>query len=135
MKPSPRIAAHFLRRKAAQHRKTIRGLTSGAIESLMANPWPGNVKQLENLIERAIVLTGTDLVDVEHFPSGVEEAPAPPPRRLRLREVEKLYIFETLEETRWNRAAAARLLGISVRGLQYKLQRYLAETKSIVSAP
>ena len=129
----PLLAAHFLRCKAAQHRKTSRGLTSRAIESLVANPWPGNVRQLENWIERAIVLAGADLVDVEHFPSGAREAP--PPRRLRLREVEKLYIFETLEETRWNRAAAARLLGISVRGLQYKLQRYLAETKSIVGAP
>jgi len=129
----PLLAAHFLRRKAAQHRKTIRGLTSGAIESLVANPWPGNVRQLENWIERAIVLAGAGLVDVEHFPSADREAPSPP-RRLRLREVEKLYIFETLEETRWNRAAAARLLGISVRGLQYKLQRYLAETKSIVGA-
>ena len=131
----PLLAAHFLRRKAAKHRKTIRGLTSGAIESLVANAWPGNVRQLENCIERAIVLAGADLLDVEHFLSGVREATAPPPpRRLRLREVEKLYIFQTLEETRWNRAAAARLLGISVRGLQYKLQRYLAETKSIVGA-
>jgi DNA-binding NtrC family response regulator len=56
------------------------------------------------------------------------------PRRLRLREVEKRYVLETLEQTGWNRAKAARLLGISVRGLQYKLQRYLGEDKSIVSA-
>ena len=135
----PMLVAHFLRRKAARHRKTIRGLTSRAIESLVANPWPGNVRQLENWIERAVVLAGADLVDVEHFPPAVRETAAPPlptvPRRLRLREVEKLYILETLEQTRWNRAAAARLLGISVRGLQYKLQRYLGETRSIVGAP
>jgi len=135
----PMLVAHFLRRKAARHRKTIRGLTSRAIESLVANSWPGNVRQLENWIERAVVLAGADLVDVEHFPPAVRETAAPPlptvPRRLRLREVEKLYILETLEQTRWNRAAAARLLGISVRGLQYKLQRYLGETRSIVGAP
>jgi DNA-binding NtrC family response regulator len=132
----PLLVAHFLRRKAAQHQKTIRGLTSCAIESLVANPWPGNVRQLENWIERAVMLAGADLVDLEHFPSVVRETTAPPlpttPRRLRLREVEKLYILETLAETRWNRAAAARLLGISVRGLQYKLKRYLVEGESII---
>jgi len=135
----PLLVAHFLRRKAARHRKAIRGLTSRALESLMANPWPGNVRQLENWIERAVVLAGADLVDVEHFPPVVRDTTAmpspPPPRWLRLREVEKLYVLETLEQTRWNRAAAARLLGISVRGLQYKLQRYLGESRSIVGAP
>jgi len=135
----PLLVAHFLRRKAARHRKAIRGLTSGALESLMANPWPGNVRQLENWIERAVVLAGADLVGVEHFPPVVRDTTAmpfpPPPRRLRLREVEKLYVLETLEQTRWNRTAAARLLGISVRGLQYKLQRYLGESTSIVGTP
>jgi DNA-binding NtrC family response regulator len=50
--------------------------------------------------------------------------------RLSLRELERLYVLETLEHTRWNRAKAARLLGISVRGLQYKLQRYLGESRT-----
>ena len=134
----PLLVAHFLRRKAAVHRKTIRGLTSRALEGLVANPWPGNVQQLEQWIERAVVLAEADLIDVEHFPSVIRETMTPPlpsmPRRLRLREVEKLYILETLDQTGWNRAKAARLLGISVRGLQYKLQRYLGEDRSIVSA-
>src|SRR5439155_1064441 len=108
------FVTHFLWRKAARHREAIRGLTSRALESLVANPWPGNVRQLENWIERAVVLAGADLVDVEHFPPVVRDTTAmplpPPPRRLRLREVEKLYVLETLEQTRWNRTAAARLL-------------------------
>jgi len=131
----PLLVAHFLRLKAAVHRKAIRGLTARAIEALMAFAWPGNVRQLENWIEQAVVLADEDLLDVEQFPSIYEDArPAPPlsaPRRLRLREVEKQYILDTLEQTRWNRAQAARLLGISVRGLQYKLQRYLGEDKNI----
>ena len=137
----PLLVAHFLRRKAAVHRKTIRGLTSRALEGLVANPWPGNVRQLEQWIERAVVLAEEDIIDVEHFPFVIGDTTATPlpstPPRLRLREVEKLYILETLEQTGWNRAKAARLLGISVRGLQYKLQRYqryLGEDKSIVSA-
>ena len=133
----PLLVAHFLRLKAAVHAKTIRGLTSRAIESLVAYPWPGNVRQLENWIEQAVVLADGDLIDLEHFPSmHQQELTATPlllatPRRLRLRELEKQYILETLEQTRWNRAQAARLLGISVRGLQYKLQRYLGEDRNI----
>jgi DNA-binding NtrC family response regulator len=134
----PLLVAYFLRRKAAVHRKAIRGLTSRALEGLVANPWPGNVRQLEQWIERAVVLAEADLIDLEHFPSVIPETTTPllpsMPQRLRLREVEKRYVLETLEQTGWNRARAARLLGISVRGLQYKLQRYLGEDKSIVSA-
>jgi len=132
----PLLVAHFLREKAAVHRKSVRGLTSQAIEALVAYRWPGNVRQLENWIEQAVVLTDGDLIGLEHFP-GLHEEPRPAPlpvvpaRRLRLREMEKQYILETLEQTRWNRAQAARLLGISVRGLQYKLQRYLGEDKNV----
>ena len=132
----PLLVAHFLREKAAVHRKSVRGLTSQAIEALVAYRWPGNVRQLENWIEQAVVLTDGDLIGLEHFP-GLHEQPRPAPlpvvpaRRLRLREMEKQYILETLEQTRWNRAQAARLLGISVRGLQYKLQRYLGEDKNV----
>ena len=132
----PLLVAHFLREKAAVHRKSVRGLTSQAIEALVAYRWPGNVRQLENWIEQAVVLTDGDLIGLEHFP-GLHEQPRPaslaamPARRLRLREMEKQYILETLEQTRWNRAQAARLLGISVRGLQYKLQRYLGEDKNV----
>ena len=132
----PLLVAHFLREKAAVHRKSVRGLTSQAIEALVAYRWPGNVRQLENWIEQAVVLADGDLIGLEHFP-GLHEQPRPAPlaampaRRLRLREMEKQYILETLEQTRWNRAQAARLLGISVRGLQYKLQRYLGEDKNV----
>jgi transcriptional regulator with PAS, ATPase and Fis domain len=131
----PLLVAHFLRQKAGVHRKTIQGLTARAIQALMDYGWPGNVRQLENWIEQAVVLADGPLIGPEHFPSMVE-APLPPSaplpgRRPPLREMERMYILETLEQTRWNRAQAARILGISVRGLQYKLQRYLGEDKDL----
>ena len=58
----PLLVAHFLREKAAVHRKSVRGLTSQAIEALVAYRWPGNVRQLENWIEQAVVLTDGDLI-------------------------------------------------------------------------
>jgi DNA-binding NtrC family response regulator len=133
----PLLTAHFLRVKSARYGKRIRDVTPGTLDRLVAHAWPGNVRELESVIERAVVMADTDVVDVERLPSFGDDGappPAPKPPRLSLREVERLYILETLEETRWNRAKAARLLGISVRGLQYKLQRYLGDAKSIGGA-
>ena len=93
---------------------------------------------VRELLDRAVAVgrvPAADLGPPGH--PGLHEQPRPAPlpvvpaRRLRLREMEKQYILETLEQTRWNRAQAARLLGISVRGLQYKLQRYLGEDKNV----
>ena len=127
----PLLVAHFIRLMAPEYQKEIRGLTASAMEALMTFSWPGNVRQLENCIEQAIVLVDQELIDLEHFPSILREGVASPlPRSvsgLSLRELEKWYILDTLQRTRWNRSKTAKLLGISVRGLQYKLKRYLQE--------
>lgn len=126
----PLLVAHFLHRLTAEYRKEITGLTARAMEMLMAYTWPGNVRQLENWIEQAVVLVEDRLIGVEHFPSILREGEArraPTTNGLALREVEKRHILETLECLRGNRAQAARVLGISVRGLQYKLRRYQQE--------
>ena len=127
----PLLVAHFLRRLAGEYQKDIRGLTARAMEALVAYSWPGNVRQLENWIEQAVVLADQDLIDIEHFPSFRREGAARPlpitPSGLELREVEKWYVLDTLEQTHWNRSKAAKLLGISLRGLQYKLKRYTEE--------
>jgi transcriptional regulator with PAS, ATPase and Fis domain len=134
----PLLIAHFLRLKGLAYRKNIQGLTSRAMEALMAYSWPGNVRELENWIEQAVVLVDGDLIDNEHFPcmhgEGVEVSLRRTPQRLRLRELEKLYILDTLQQTHGNRSKAARLLGISVRGLQYKLQRYVDKDAGVRNA-
>jgi DNA-binding NtrC family response regulator len=99
--------------------------------ALINYPWPGNVRQLKNWIEQALVLADGDLIDLEHFPSLTREAsevmgaPVPlAPLGLRLEELERWYVLETLRRVDGNRTKAARQLGISLRGLQYKLRRY-----------
>ena len=135
----PLLIAHFLRLKAVEHQREIRGVTAPAIEALMAYRWPGNVRQLENWIEQAVVLADGDLLDVEHFPAMAEEASETVfprgPVGLRLRDLEKRYILDSLERARWNRSKTAKLLGISVRGLQYKLRRYAEEDGTLASIP
>ena len=135
----PLLVAHFLHLTAPAYQKQVRGLTARAMEALMAYSWPGNVRQLENWIEQAVVLVDQDLIDLGHFPSiGREGAAAGHPSNhsgTSLRELEKSHILDTLQRTRWNRSKAAKLLGISVRGLQYKLKRYSREDGEIEGMP
>jgi DNA-binding NtrC family response regulator len=131
-KDIPLLVSHFLRGfMASGHRQDVRGLTSRAMTALTNYAWPGNVRQLKNWIEQALVLADGDLIDLEHFPSLTREAsdvmqsPVPlAPLGLRLEELERWYVLETLRRADGNRTKAARQLGISLRGLQYKLRRY-----------
>jgi DNA-binding NtrC family response regulator len=131
-KDIPLLVSHFLREfMASGHRQDLRGLTSRAMTALTNYNWPGNVRQLKNWIEQALVLADGDLIDLEHFPSLTREAsdvmqgPVPlAPLGLRLEELERWYVLETLRRADGNRTKAARQLGISLRGLQYKLRRY-----------
>ncbi|HEU4367644.1 MAG TPA: sigma-54 dependent transcriptional regulator [Methylomirabilota bacterium] len=128
----PLLAAHFLRSFiASSNQQNTRGLTSRAMTALVNYPWPGNIRQLKNWIEQALVLADGDTIDLQHFPSLTREAsealrPAAPlaPLGLRLEELERWYVLETLRRADGNRTKAARQLGISLRGLQYKLRRY-----------
>jgi DNA-binding NtrC family response regulator len=98
--------------------------------ALVNYPWPGNIRELKNWIEQALVLADGDPIDLQHFPALARESEPPrtsaplAPLGLRLEELERWYVLETLRRADGNRTKAARLLGISLRGLQYKLRRY-----------
>ena len=136
----PLLARHFLDKCSAAHRKRIRGFTPRAMEVLLSYPWPGNVRQIENCIEQAVVLCEDDVVGVEVLslsePGGAREAESFIRIRsgLPLRDVEQEYILRTLQEAGGNRTRAARVLGISLRCLQYKLKAY-AEGAAEAPAP
>jgi DNA-binding NtrC family response regulator len=137
----PLLVAHFLRGfMASGQRKDIRDLAPRAMNALMNYAWPGNVRQLKNSIEQALVLADGEKIDLEHFPSLTRElsetigAPVPSaPLGLRLEELERWYVLETLRRVDGNRTKAARQLGISLRGLQYKLRRYATALDSLES--
>jgi DNA-binding NtrC family response regulator len=106
-------------------------LTPAALELLVGAEWPGNVRQLENCIEQAVVLSERDTIDVDVLPlgepggkRGIETVSPGLPAGLTLRELEQQYILQTLGSVSGNRTQAARLLGISLRCLQYKLKAY-----------
>jgi DNA-binding NtrC family response regulator len=124
------LVEHFLRKFAAAHHKRVPRLTGRAQELLLGAEWPGNVRQLENCIEQAVVLSEHDTIDVDVLPlaeaAGKRGDAGKPglPAGLTLRDLEQQYILQTLDGVGGNRTQAARQLGISLRCLQYKLKAY-----------
>jgi transcriptional regulator with PAS, ATPase and Fis domain len=124
------LAKHFLRKFAAAHGKPVPRLLPRALGSLETYDWPGNVRQLANCLEQAVVLCEGDRIDVSDLPLGAagererRGKEAEWPSGLTLQELEHRYILQTLARAGHNRTEAAKLLGISLRCLQYKLKAY-----------
>ena len=136
----PYLASHFLQRFCREHGKQLRGFTDAALLALVSAPWPGNVRQLENVIERAVVLGADDRVEPADLPAAIT-APRPAagdlagpsgrpagdavvPLKLALAGPEKAIIEHALRHCQGNREAAARLLDINRSTLFNKLRKY-----------
>ncbi|MFC1828237.1 sigma-54-dependent transcriptional regulator [Thermodesulfobacteriota bacterium] len=129
----PLLAQHFLERFAERNRKVVKGFTPGAMDHLIRNEWTGNVRELMNAVERGVVLSRTDYLDVEDL-SSIQEPSGPAVRALPategmpvnmpLDQVEKATILKTLEATAGNKSEAARRLGITRKTLHKKLKKY-----------
>jgi DNA-binding NtrC family response regulator len=119
---------HFLRRFAEKNGKTIRGLTHEARDVLLRYDYPGNVRELENLIERAVVLTRDDVVGSRDLPLTVQDREVEGDRETNLavavEGLERRMIREALARSDGVQTHAAELLGISERALRYKLIKY-----------
>jgi two-component system response regulator PilR (NtrC family) len=136
----PVIAAHILQRLAAENGVAAPRLTPAALEELMRYDFPGNVRELENILERALALSpgeelGPEALALHRIAPEEEEeegAPAQPatqqqaldvPLPTYLDRLEREAILQALGKTGFNRTAAARLLGITFRQLRYRMQR------------
>jgi DNA-binding NtrC family response regulator len=119
---------HFLRRFAEKNGKTIRGLTHEARDVLLRYDYPGNVRELENLIERAVVLTRDDVIGSGDLPLTVQEPEAEDEQGTNLtvtvEAVERRMIRDALARSEGVQTRAAERLGISERALRYKLIKY-----------
>ena len=124
----PPLIEHFLRAFAGKNGKSVRGLTREAREALLRYDYPGNIRELENLIERAVVLTRDDVIGVEDLPLSLE-APASESGDeagliAAVEGLERRMIREALAKADGTQTRAAELLGISERVLRYKLKKY-----------
>jgi two-component system response regulator AtoC len=124
----PLIAEHVVRRLAKKYDWPNLALAPAAVELLCARPWPGNVRQMQNVLARAALLTRGRLIGAEDLqpggPAPVDPAESPLSLKHILAETEQRVIRQALEQENWNRTRAARVLGISRRQLFDKVQLY-----------
>jgi DNA-binding NtrC family response regulator len=138
----PLLIETFLEHFTAKHKRRRKSLSAEAMRLCQRYPWPGNVRQLRNMVERLVITCHKTIIDVEDLPDEIrahdQNATSFVIRAgMSLAEAEKLLIRQTLTHITRNREEAARLLGISRRALQYKLKRYglLEERTAPASAP
>jgi two-component system response regulator HydG len=113
------LAQHFLERAAGTLGRRFEGFAEDALAWLIKQPWPGNVRQLENVVERAATLAkGSWITRADLSTDLVSLVGSSAPRRPTLHEVEQQYVEQVLAETKGDKNAAARILGVSVRTLQ-----------------
>ena len=129
------LAQHFLEKSAARLGKPVKAISAEAAQKLVDYDWPGNVRQLENSIERAITLTRFDHITVDDLPERVRKFDASPAHvidlelehMLTLEQLERRYIERVLKASAGNKTQAARVLGVDRRTLYRKLERYGSE--------
>jgi two-component system response regulator PilR (NtrC family) len=130
------LAEQFVARFASELGKQVRGLEADAIRALEGYSFPGNIRELENMMERAVALASSTAIGLGDLPpevSGLSGSAAPlltqlPPEGCALDsvlgEVERRLMLQALERTGGVRKAASRLLGISFRSLRYRLEKH-----------
>lgn len=128
----PELIEYFVTKFADQKSKRINGVSHEALSLLMAYDWPGNIRQLESVIERAILLMEGDTIQVGDLSPEVKTGNSKtihssiqiPEEGISFSEVEKNLIYQAMEKSDWVISKAAKLLGMSYRTLQYRLEKF-----------
>ena len=126
----PDLASHFLSRFSRDHGREVTGITPAAMKVLMDYHWPGNVRQLENTVERAVALSSSPTIDandlhMDSAPAKTNPASGIPflPEGMTLEQWEDEMVREALRRANGNKSQAARLLGLSRNALRYRLSK------------
>ena len=123
------LADHFTEKYAREHGKTIKRISTPAIDLLSSYHWPGNVRELENTIERAVLLADGEVIDGHHLPPTLQTAEATgtvvsTSLDSAVAAFERSLIEDALETASGNQSRAARLLGTTQRVINYKVRKY-----------
>lgn len=138
---------HFLRKAANNYGRTV-SLTAGALDALIQYDWPGNVREMENLIERLVIMSDsdyisfefiapflgspavtseTDVADRTHVSQKLETSVTSPPQHTSLQKLEQHEIIQALRNNDWIQYKAAASLGLTARQMGYRVKRYHLE--------
>jgi two-component system response regulator PilR (NtrC family) len=133
----PLVAEHFLHKYAEQMGKPITAISGGAMELLTRHDWPGNIRELENVIERAVALETTPTILPDALPAPLRAVPSRPAASVpepfpaagfdleeHVKEIERGYIAQALEQAGGVQVKAAELLGMSFRSFRYYAKKY-----------
>ncbi len=128
----PVLIDYFLKKHTRNTSRLVTGLTAETRKVMMDYSWPGNVRQLESAIERAILLCEGDQITLEDLPSEVRQDVGPasegafklPAEGINFEDVERNLITQAMEQTDYNITKAAKLLGLTFRTLQYRLEKF-----------
>ncbi|MBX7071661.1 MAG: sigma 54-interacting transcriptional regulator [Pirellulales bacterium] len=133
----PELARFFLQRFNEETGRRIRGFTQAAMEQMLRYRWPGNVREMKNVVERAVLLARDDVIDADDLmlsklPTAgdtAEVAAVTPDEHvpMSLAEMERRHILATLRATSWNKSQTATILGIERSTLDRKIRRYELE--------
>ena len=128
------LARHLIGRLGGALGRPGIGLSSAAAGQLTRYAWPGNIRELENVIQRAMILSPGDMLEVEHLLLPKSELAVPQPGKaaagaVDMKTLERTHILETLASVGGSRKRAAEKLGMSERTLRYKLQQYREESE------
>jgi Nif-specific regulatory protein len=123
------LADHFAEKYAREHVKTIKRISTPAIDLLTSYHWPGNVRELENTIERAVLLADGEVIHGHHLPPTLQTAEATgtvvsASLGTAVEAFERSIIEDALKSSRGNRSKAARLLSTTERVISYKAKKY-----------
>ena len=123
------LCDHFIEKYNKKNNKEVKRISSGAIDLFTSYHWPGNVRELENSIERAVLLSSDNVIHAYHLPPSLQSAESTGTKNTStlseaVEALEKEMLIETLKNTKGNRAAAARALGITERQIGTRVIKY-----------
>jgi DNA-binding NtrC family response regulator len=129
----PTLVHYFVEAFNVEFRKRVRRVSDDAMTRLKTYGWPGNIRELRNAVERAMLLAEGDQLTSDHFPvaSGgparLTEAVALPPTGIDLEQLERSLVVQALDRSGWNQTRAAGLLGLNRDQIRYRIEKFKLE--------
>jgi transcriptional regulator with PAS, ATPase and Fis domain len=129
----PALVHYFVDAYNTEFRKRVRGVSAEAMRRLQAHGWPGNIRELRNAVERAMLLVDGDQLTADQFPalSGagprLSEAVDLPAAGINLEQLERSLVVQALERSGWNQTRAAGLLGLNRDQIRYRIEKFKLE--------
>jgi two-component system response regulator AtoC len=128
----PTLVHYFVDAYNGEFKKRVTGVTDEAMRSLQAYGWPGNIRELRNAVERAMLLAEDDRLTAHDFPvvaagARLTEAVELPPSGIDLEQLERSLVVQALERSGWNQTRAAALLGLNRDQIRYRIEKFKLE--------